>query len=151
MTMRTSSGSTRFVLLTLVAATAACNGALERLPEADVDASQKAIAQRIATKIYESCKSGQHEALGEEAIPEMREALSPEKQKATCQSVGTMFGDYVSIDYAETWKSKVTSFRVYRFKGHFSKSSATPEIRVVLDSSGKLSGFWLKPWTETPR
>ena len=128
-----------------------CNGALERLPEGDVDAAQKATAQRLATKIYEGCKTGQHEALGEEAIPEMRGALTPEKQKATCQSVATMFGDYVSMDYAETWKSKVTSLRVYRFKGHFSKGNATPEIRVVLDGSGKLSGFWLKPWTDTPQ
>jgi hypothetical protein len=148
MTTRT----TMIAALTLLASAAACNGALERVPEADVDANQKATAQRIATKIYESCKSGQHETLGgDEAIPEMREALSPARQKATCGSVATMFGDYVSMDYAETWKSKVTSLRVYRFKGHFSKGSAAPEIRVVLDGSNKLSGFWLKPWTDTPQ
>jgi len=143
--------SSRTIAALTLALCAACNGALEKLPEADVDAAQKATAQRLATKVYEGCKSGQHEALGEEAIPEMREALTPEKQKATCQSVATMFGDYVSMDYAETWKSKVTSLRVYRFKGHFSKGNATPEIRVVLDGAGKLSGFWLKPWTDTPQ
>jgi len=144
--------NTMIAVLALAASTAACNGALERVPEADVDATQKATAQRIATKIYEGCKSGQHDALGaDEAIPEMRDGLSPAKQKATCDSVGTMFGDYVSMDYAETWKSKVTSLRVYRFKGHFSKGNAAPEIRVVLDGSNKLSGFWLKPWTDSPQ
>jgi hypothetical protein len=148
--------TTRTPTITLAAlavvACAACNGGLEKLPEADVDAAQKAAAQRIATKIYESCKTGQHETLGaDDAIPEMRDALSPEKQKATCQSVAGMFGDYVSMDYAETWKSKFTSLRVYRFKGHFSKGTETPEIRVVMDSSNKLSGFWLKHWTDSPQ
>lgn len=141
----------RIIAALTLALCAGCNGALEKLPEADVDAGQKATAQRLAAKIYEGCKTGQHEALGDEAIPEMRDALTPEKQKATCQSIATMFGDYVSMDYAETWKSKVTSLRVYRFKGHFSKGNATPEIRVVLDGSSKLSGFWLKPWTDTPQ
>ena len=136
-------------LVAAVALLTACGGALEKVPEADVDAAQKATAQRLATRFYEGCKSGQHEALGEEAIAEMRDALTPDKQKATCASVTSMFGSYESLDYAETWKQK--SLRVYRFKGHFSKGAAAPEIRVVLDSSSKLSGFWLKVWTETPQ
>lgn len=122
-------------------------GALEKVPDNEVDAAQKAAAQRIATKIYEGCKTGQHEALGDDAIPEMQVALAPDRQKATCQSVSGTFGEYVSMDYAETWKQK--SLRLYRFKGHFSKG-APPEIRVVMDGP-KLSGFWLKPWTDTPQ
>ena len=124
-------------------------GKLEKLPETDVDASQKASAQAFATKLYEGCKSGQHEALGNDAIPAMRDGLSPEKQKQACASTTAMFGDYQSMDYAETWKQG--PLRVYRFKGHFSKGGAAPEIRVVLDGKGMLSGFWLKPWTETPQ
>jgi len=141
----------RTIAAITLALCAACSVGLEKVPEADVDAAQRAAAQRIATRIYEGCKTGQHDALGDEAIPEMREALSPDRQKSTCQSVATVFGDYVSMDYAETWKSKMTSLRVYRFKGHFSKGSTTPEIRVVMDGSNKLSGFWLKPWTDTPQ
>ena len=142
--MRTRAFGKLLAALTLTLCVAC--GALEKVPDADVDVAQKATAQRIATKIYEGCKTGQHEALGDEAIPEMNAALSPEKQKTTCQSVNGVFGDYVSMDYAETWKQR--SLRVYRFKGHFSKG-APPEIRVVMDGP-KLSGFWLKPWTDTP-
>ncbi len=143
--MRTPAFRKRLAVFTLTLCVAC--GALEKVPDADVDATQKATAERIATKIYEGCKTGQHEALGDEAIPEMNAALSPDKQKATCQSVKGVFGDYVSMDYAETWKQR--SLRVYRFKGHFSKG-APPEIRVVMDGP-KLSGFWLKPWTDTPQ
>jgi hypothetical protein len=140
-----------FVVGALAVGLAACGGGLERVPEAEVDATQRALAERLATKIYDGCRTGRYEALGDEAIPAMQEGLSPDKQKQTCAQIAGMFGDYVSMEYAETWKPKFGALYVYRFKGHFSKSGATPEIRVVLDRSNKLSGFWLKPWTETPR
>ena len=132
----------------LAATLLGCTG-FEKVPEADVDAQQKAAAQRIAVRIYEGCVSGKHEALGEdEAIPEMREALAPAKLPGTCAAIKGQFGDYQSLDYAETWKPKSGAIKVYRFKGHFSKNAEPPEIRVVMDGA-KLSGFWLKPWADT--
>ena len=129
----------------LAATLLGCAG-FEKVPEADVDAQQKAAAERIAARIYQGCNSGKHEPLGEdEAIPEMREALSPAKLPATCGAIKGQFGDYQSLDYAETWKPKSGSIKVYRFKGHFSKNGEPPEIRVVMDGP-RLSGFWLKPW-----
>lgn len=140
---------TAAVVVTLFACSG-CGG-FEKVSEADVDGAQKAAAQRLAVRIYEGCRSGAHEALtDDEAIKEMRDALSPAKLAATCGSIKGQFGDYQSLDYAETWKPSSGSLRVYRFKGHFSKASDTPEIRVVMDGS-KLSGFWLKPWSETLR
>jgi hypothetical protein len=129
----------------------ACTGSFEKVSEADVDAQQKLAAQRLAERIYEGCRSGSHQPLGEqEAIPAMREALTPAKLAATCASITGQFGDYRSLDYAETWKPGMGSLRVYRFKGHFSKTTDTPEIRVVMDGA-KLSGFWIKPWSDTLR
>jgi hypothetical protein len=142
---------TRLFALPLLLLAAACGGGLERVPEAEVDVTQKATAERIARRLYEACRTGTYEALGDEAIPAMRDALTPDKQRQTCGSITGMFGDYVSMDYAETWKPKFGGLAVFRFKGHFSKSPATPEIRVVIDRANKLSGFWLKPWTETPQ
>lgn len=125
-----------------------CTG-FDKVPEGDVDAQQKATAQKLAARIYEGCVSGKHEPLGEdEAIPEMRDALSPSKLPGTCAAIKSEFGDYQSLDYAETWKPKSGALKVYRFKGHFSKATAAPpEIRVIMDGA-KLSGFWLKPWAD---
>jgi len=136
----------------LVAATlVACSGQFEKVPEANVDAQQKAAAQHLAERIYEGCRSGTHQALSaEEAITEMREALTPAKLAGTCASIKGQFGEYQSLDYAETWKPMAGALRVYRFKGHFSNTPAPPEIRVVMDGP-KLSGFWIKPWSETLR
>ncbi len=135
----------------LVALSLAACTQLERVPEGDVDTGQRAAAQRIATKIYEGCKSGNIEPLTDaEASPEMRAAMTVEKQRQSCDGIKKTFGDYTSMDYAETWKARGTGLVVYRFKGHFSGGPSTPEIRVVMDGS-KLSGFWLKPWADHPR
>jgi hypothetical protein len=135
------------VLLAAAATLLGCAG-FEKVPEADVDTQQKATAQKIAARIYEGCVSGKHQPLGEdEAIAEMREALSPSKLPGTCEAIKGQFGDYQSLDYAETWKPKGGSLKVYRFKGHFSKATEAPEIRVIMDGA-KLSGFWLKPWAD---
>jgi len=129
----------------------ACSGQVEKVSETDVDGAQRATAQALATRVYDGCRSRSHQPLGEdEAIKEMRDALTPAKLASTCTSIASQFGDYQSLDYAETWKPSSGSLRVYRFKGHFSRSTDTPEIRVVMDGS-KLSGFWLKPWADTLR
>jgi hypothetical protein len=136
-----------FRTVVLAAALVGCAG-FEKVPEPEVDAQQKAAAQRIAARIYESCVSGKYQALGDdEAIPEMREALAPAKLPGTCGAIKKEFGDYQSLDYAETWKPRSGSLKVYRFRGHFSKGGDAPEIRVVMDGP-KLSGFWLKPWSD---
>ncbi|CAN5802016.1 hypothetical protein BH11MYX4_BH11MYX4_15210 [soil metagenome] len=136
----------------VIAATlVACSGRYEKVPEGDVDAAQKAAAQRLATTIYEGCRTGVHAPLGaDEAIPEMREALTPAKLAATCASIKGQFGEYQSLDYAETWRPGSGGLRVFRFRGHFASTQDTPEIRVVMDGQ-KLSGFWLKPWSDALR
>jgi hypothetical protein len=128
-----------------------CSGGFDKMPESDVDASQKATAQRIGTKMWDGCKTGKHEPLGEdEAIKEMRDGLTPAKMAAACESARTQFGAYSGMDYAETWKPKSGSLRVYRFKGRFDKASTAPEIRVVMEGT-KLSGLWIKPWSSDLR
>jgi hypothetical protein len=37
---------------------------------------------------------------------------------------------------------------VYRFRGTYSRTTAQPEIRVVYDPAGKVSGLWIKPWKD---
>jgi hypothetical protein len=139
------------IVVALTSLACACTTGFEKVPEANVDADQKAAAQRLAERIYQGCNSGSHQPLGEqEAVAEMREALTPAKLAATCTSIKGQFGDYQSLDYAETWKPSSGALRVYRFKGHFARSTDAPEIRVVMDGP-KLSGFWLKPWAETLR
>jgi hypothetical protein len=136
-----------FGTVLLAATLLGCSG-FEKVPEPEVSTEQKDIARRLAARIYSSCATGKYEALREdEAIPEMRDALAPAKLPATCDAIKKEFGDYQSLDYAETWKPKSGSLKVFRFRGHFSKGGDAPEIRVIMDGT-KLSGFWLKPWND---
>jgi len=137
--------------LSAFVALAGCSSGFEKLPEADVDGAQRDAAQKVGMKLWSSCVSGQHEALrDDEAIKEMIAGLSPDKMKSTCATTKAQFGDFSTMTYAETWKPKSGALRVYRFKGQFSNPGAAPEIRVVMEGT-KLSGLWIKPWSDTLR
>ncbi len=124
-----------------------CGSRFRKLPESEVDAEMKLAAERIATDILESQRDGRFEPLGDEATLAMCSALTPEKQKEAYETIKGMFGDFQSMEYVETWVPTDGSLLViYRFKGHFSKSKARPEIRIVMDGGGRLAGFWIKPW-----
>ena len=124
-----------------------CKSSFRKLPESEVDAGMKLVAERVATKIFESERDGLFEPLGDEATAAVRSGLPPEVLKESYESIKGMYGDFQSMEYAETWVPTDGSLLViYRFRGRFSKSDAMPEIRVVMDGEGKLAGLWLKPW-----
>lgn len=130
----------------LVFVVAGCSSQFRKLPESKVDNEMKSVAQRIATNILEANRAGQFEPLGDEASPAMQKALTPKKQEDAYKNIKGMFGDFKSMEYVETWLPKDgTLLTIYRFKGIYT-SGAMPEIRVVMDGEGKLSGLWIKPW-----
>ena len=120
----------------------------DTLPEEEVNQEQKDLAESIATDILMSMKTGEFKALGEKATLSVQKGITPAKQKTVYEQVKGMFGEFQSLDYYETCVPKDGTFlTVYRFKGKF-ESSATPEIRVVINKDNKLSGFWIKPWKD---
>ena len=120
----------------------------EILPEEEVNQEQKVLAESIATDILMSMKSGEFKALGEKATLSVQKGLTPAKLKTVYEQVKGMFGEFNTMEYYETCVPKDETFlTVYRFKGKF-ESSATPEIRVVINKDNKLSGFWIKPWKD---
>ena len=120
----------------------------DTLPEEEVNQEQKDLAESIETDILMSMKTGEFKALGEKATLSVQKGITPAKQKTVYEQVKGMFGEFQSLDYYETCVPKDGTFlTVYRFKGKF-ESSATPEIRVVINKDNKLSGFWIKPWKD---
>lgn len=107
----------------------------------------KSIAERIVKDLMSSWSIGHFKPLGDKATAVMQSLLTPKRQKETYQAVSALFGAYQSMTFIEAWepKKRLTS-AIYRFKACFSNSYERPEIRVVIDDSGRLSGFWIKPW-----
>lgn len=125
--------------------------AYRRVGESDVDPDARASAESLATRLLSEWRDGRHEPLGDEANERMRESLHPDAQREAYEAVRNEFGDFESVDYVETVAPRNgASLRVYRFRGTFT-GATRPEVRVVLDGDGKLSGLWVKPWSASVR
>ncbi len=115
--------------------------------EEQIDPAQKTAAERIAYRTLSGWRDGTFEPLSEDFTQEMKQALPSRQQRAAYESISGAFGDFKGLKYAETVASpKTPGLIIYRFRGTFSGGKAQPEIRVVMDSHNKVSGFWCKPW-----
>ncbi len=125
-----------------------CNAEFHKLPEFEVNKEDKLSSEKIVNKILLSQKEGKYEPLGEEATEAMRTGLSPQEQKKAYEQITGIFGEFQSLEYAETWVPNDGSlYVIYRFRGNFS-SKAKPEIRVVIDGNKKLAGFFILHWKD---
>lgn len=107
-------------------------------------------AQDLAGKLLNGQKTGNIYMLtDQEATPEMVKGLTEAMQVASYESIKQLYGDFISLEFVETWTLQISEqYFVYRFKGNFSETKDTPEVRVVMNESGKISGFWLRPWKD---
>ncbi len=117
------------------------------VPANQVNKAERDKAQQIANSLWSNWRSGKFEPLSDAFTSQMRQAMTPEVQRAAYQQAKQMFGDYKSLSFAEAVTSPILpGGTVYRFRASFSGSSERPEIRVVIDKQGKVGGFWIKPW-----
>ena len=123
----------------------------KKLSESEVDTSKKQIAHEFVTNYFKLLKEDSYyEFQDEEVIDALIKQLTEKNQKALYQQLKNSFGDFKSLEYAETWvQGNNISMQIFRFKSNFEKSGQLLELRVVLDESDKISGFWIKPWADT--
>lgn len=121
-----------------------------RVPVSSVNTGHVEQAYRLMDSLYAKWQNGTFEPVGDEFTAEMQKGLSPELQKQSFEQGRAIFGDYQGMTFVEALTARFLLPRgtVYRFKGKYSKTSENPEIRVVFDSDGKISGLWLKPWRD---
>jgi hypothetical protein len=121
-----------------------------KVPDSSVNPEHVEKANRIMGSLYTKWQDGTFEHVGEEFTAEMQKGLSPELQKQSFEQIRAMFGDYRGMTFVEALTARflLPKGTVYRFKGMYSRTSENPEIRVVFDSDGKISGLWLKPWND---
>jgi hypothetical protein len=136
------------LLLALLAG--ACGGEkFTRVPDAEVDASQKTAATSFATTRLTAWAHDQYPAATDDEGAAFRAADTEAAQKASDKGIEDALGDFQSMTYVEAYRSDPPRLVFYRFKGTFSKGgSTTPEVRVVYDLDGKVVGFWVRPWQD---
>jgi hypothetical protein len=136
--------------VTNVFADSASSLLFSRLPESDIEPAYVEKAQIVVGSLYEKWQNGDFEPVGDEFTSEMKKGLSPELQRQSFEQIKSMFGDFRGMTFVEALAARFLLPRgtVYRFKGSYSGTSEQPEIRVVFDSDGKISGLWIKPWKD---
>jgi hypothetical protein len=135
----------RWLAIAAVAISGCSQMNYEKIPEAEVNQTEKAAAEAWATQTLTSWAQDQYPAPGNELSEAMKPGQSEARQKETDKRLEPIAGDFKTMAYFETRKSKPAKFVIYRFKGAFSKEDVM-EIRMVYDLQGKIDGFWIKPW-----
>lgn len=107
-------------------------------------------AESVMTNLYKSWKEGIFEPASDDFTTEMQQGLSPQLQRRSYEQSLAMFGDFEGMNFVEALTARflVPPGTIYRFKGKFSKATQQPEIRLVFDGQGKISGMWLKYWQD---
>ncbi len=120
--------------------------ASQTLASVPVQSEQRQLAAQLATQILQAHEQGRFEALGpEEATESARKAFTAEFQRYLHQKSRQLFGTFEGLDFVETRSlESQPHLLIHRFRGRY--STASPEVRVVLDQDGKLAGLWIKPW-----
>ena len=119
----------------------------QTIASAPVQSEQHHQAAQLATQILQAHEQGRFEALGTEATESFRKAFTTEVQRHSYQQLRQLFGTFEGLDFVETRSiESQPHLLIYRFRGRY--STASPEVRVVLDQDGKLTGLWIKPWQD---
>ena len=119
----------------------------ETVASAPVQSEQRHLAAQLTTQILQAHEQGRFEALGPEATEGFRKAFTAEAQRHSYQQIRQLFGTFESLDFVETRSiENQPHLLIYRFRGRY--STASPEVRVVLDQDGKLTGLWIKPYQD---
>lgn len=119
------------------------------IPADKVNPDQKALARETAQTLLINWNNGQYKPVSDDYTAKMKAALTPKLQEKSGQALKNKFGDFKSMIFAQAATSpQVPGFTVYRFKGAFTKTAEPVEIRVVVEDTGKIGGFWVKPWND---
>ena len=119
----------------------------QTVASAPVQSEQHQLAAQLATQILQAHEQGRFEVLGTEATEGFRKAFTAEIQRHSYQQLRQLFGTFEGLDFVETHSiESQPHLLIHRFRGRY--STASPEVRVVLDQDGKLAGLWIKPWQE---
>jgi hypothetical protein len=113
------------------------------------DSTKIKIAEKFASDYMTAQKNDTFYQFKDEAIGILKNQLTEERQRAGYKQLRDNFGDFKSLDYAETWIQKDNAdYKIIRFKSDFEKSVNKLEIRVILNEFNKVAGFWIKPWSD---
>jgi len=121
-----------------------------KVSRSEIDQDRLLFATQLSDKIMTTLKIGGFYQLTEkEAISIMVKGFTEILQRQAYEQVKGLFGEYKGLVFDHLLKTTDgTLYKIYRFRGQFESTEAKVEIRAVLNSQGKLAGFFIKPWMD---
>ncbi len=128
---------------------AVCQGRFEKIKKNKADKSKIEFALMTVDSFFMTLKARNYYNFSGLATMEFMNNMTPEFQKQSYNQIKQEFGDYKSMKHSSLWVQKDNQeLLIIRFKGKFVNSKEPVEIRVVLNSSDKISGLWVRPWED---
>jgi hypothetical protein len=141
----------KIVFVAIVLLLSSCQGKSDKANKENVikNVDDFAFAKSISHNILKAQREGDFYKLNEdEASTRMISGLNESVQKSAYQQIKLLFGDYKDLTFhSKEDITKGETYAIYRFKGEF-ENGLDVEIRTVINTDGKLAGFFVKPWQE---
>lgn len=123
--------------------------AFEPLPRERLDRAQMEQARHTANDLLKSWSQGKFQPLSDEFTQAVRDSFTPDAQQGAYRSIRNLFGDFCELSFVEAFTIELMpEIVIYRFRGSFGKDEERPEVRVVMTDTGKIAGFFVKPWKD---
>ena len=126
----------------------ACSQDIKKIPEKEVNKQQVEIAVNFASNFFSGLKAGNAYEFKDEAIDIIKTSMTAENQLKFYDYIKNLYGDFESLEYAETWRQETSGMNIYRLKATFSNAKKLVEIRIVLDGNNKIAGIFQKIWSD---
>lgn len=143
--------TTVFIFTLMLYTLSACGQKdFERLPDNKVETAMVDIGEKFINDFYATLENGAtYNFTTANATPEVQNTFTPEMQKTTFEQIRAQLGKYENATYTEAWVQAANpDYIILRYKAKFSNNTPKVEIRVVLNKSNKIAGFFVKPWSD---
>ena len=142
--------NSNFFIFTVALFLVGCGSNLERIPAEQVDTTEKQFAEQMANMILSRCLSYDYSALPLEQTNEaMIKGFDAGIFQQTCELLKNKYGKFRSMEFVEAMQQPESNeYTIYRFKGNFKEAIKLPEIRITIDQTGKLAGFFTTKWND---
>lgn len=125
-----------------------CASDYKKSSEAEVNQETVQMVEQFATDYLTKLKNGEYYEFQDEATEQLKNGLTKEVQIASYKQVKDAFGDFESLEFIEMRvQEKEPVMYIYRLKGTFGGGKKL-EVRVVLNEEEKISGFWIRKWSD---
>ncbi len=123
---------------------------VKRVPLEEMDRAQMERFRQSVQTLFTKWQTGIYGPIQGEFTEKQRTAMTPQWQESFHKRISAAFGEYQGIMFTEMATSRFNYPRgcVYRFKGSFSRMPQQPEIRITLDSKGKIFLNWLDRYND---